>query len=27
VAGKIKMVDPDDPLIIHLKNMGTSFGT
>ena len=26
VAGKIKTVDPDDPLIVHLQNMGTSFG-
>jgi phosphofructokinase-like protein len=26
VAGKLKLVEPDDPLVIRAKNMGTSFG-
>jgi len=27
VAGKLKLVDPNDPLVIQTKNMGTNFGT
>jgi 6-phosphofructokinase 1 len=27
VAGKLKLVATDDPLVIQAKNMGTSFGT
>ncbi len=27
VSGKLKLVDPDDPLVMRAKNMGTSFGT
>jgi 6-phosphofructokinase 1 len=26
VSGKLKLVDPDDPLVLQAKNMGTSFG-
>jgi 6-phosphofructokinase 1 len=26
VSGKLKLVDPDDPLVVQAKNMGTSFG-
>ncbi len=26
VSGKLKLVNPDDPLVIKAKNMGTSFG-
>lgn len=26
VAGKLKLVDPNDPLVLHTQNMGTSFG-
>ncbi len=26
VAGKLKLVDPDNPMVIKAKNMGTSFG-
>lgn len=26
VAGKLKLVEPDNPLVLHTKNMGTSFG-
>ncbi len=27
VAGKLKLVGPNDPLVVQAKNMGTSFGT
>lgn len=27
VAGKLKLVEPDNPLVLQAKNMGTSFGT
>ena len=27
VAGKLKLVDPTDPLVMQARNMGTSFGT
>jgi len=26
VAGKLKLVDPDNPMVVKAKNMGTSFG-
>jgi 6-phosphofructokinase 1 len=26
VAGKLKLVEPDNPLVIQARNMGTSFG-
>jgi 6-phosphofructokinase 1 len=26
VAGKLKLVEPDSQLVIHARNMGTSFG-
>jgi ATP-dependent phosphofructokinase / diphosphate-dependent phosphofructokinase len=26
VAGKLKLVEADDPMVIHAQNMGTSFG-
>ena len=26
VAGKLKLVDPENPLVIKARNMGTSFG-
>ncbi len=26
VAGKLKLVEPDNPLVIQTKSMGTSFG-
>jgi len=26
VSGKLKLVEPDDPLVLQAKNMGTSFG-
>jgi 6-phosphofructokinase 1 len=26
VSGKLKLVDPNDPLVIQSMNMGTSFG-
>jgi 6-phosphofructokinase 1 len=26
ISGKLKLVDPDDPLVLQAKNMGTSFG-
>jgi 6-phosphofructokinase 1 len=26
VAGKLKLVDPNDPLVIKARNLGTSFG-
>ena len=26
VAGKLKLVEPDNPLVLQAKNMGTSFG-
>ena len=26
VSGKLKLVDPDNPLVIQAQNMGTSFG-
>jgi ATP-dependent phosphofructokinase / diphosphate-dependent phosphofructokinase len=27
VSGKLKLIEPTDPLVIHAMNMGTSFGT
>jgi len=26
VAGKLKLVEPDNPLVLQARNMGTSFG-
>jgi phosphofructokinase-like protein len=26
VAGRLKLIEPDDPLVVHTQNMGTSFG-
>jgi len=26
VAGKLKLVEPDNPLVLQTKSMGTSFG-
>ena len=26
VSGKLKLVDPNDPLVIQARNMGTNFG-
>jgi len=26
VSGKLKLVEPDNPMVIHARNMGTSFG-
>jgi 6-phosphofructokinase 1 len=26
VSGKLKLVEPNDPLVIQAQNMGTSFG-
>jgi 6-phosphofructokinase 1 len=26
VSGKLKLVDPNDPLVVQAQNMGTSFG-